>query len=217
MDCSTPGFPITISRGLLKIMSVESMIPSTHLSRCHPLLLLPSIFPSIRVFSNESVHIKWPKYWNFSFSISPSNEYSTFISFRIDSFDLPAVQGTLKSPLQYYSSKASILWHSAFIMVQLSHPYITTGKIIALTIRIFVSKVMSLLFNMMSRFVIAFCSSHKSAQVSAKMSLPGPPIYSSHPSRMLFKSYITLLLFGFYFPYPPHSKPPTKLQERYAP
>ena len=130
MDCSTPGFPITVSRGLLKIMSVESMIPSTHLSRCHPLLLLPSIFPSIRVFSNESVHIKWPKYWNFSFSISPSNEYSAFISFRIDLFDLPAVQGTLKSPLQYYSSKASILWHSAFIMVQLSHLYMTTRKTI---------------------------------------------------------------------------------------
>ena len=216
MDRSTPGFPITISWDLLKIMSIESMIPSTHLSCCHPLLLLPSIFPSLRVFSNESVRIRWPKYWNFSFSICPSNEYSGLISFRIDSFDLPAVQGTLASPLHHHSSKASILWHSAFIMVQLSHPYMTTGKIIALTIRTFVSKVMSLLFNMLSRFVIAFCSSHRSAQVSAKMSLPWPPIYSSRPSHMLFKSYITLL-FCFYFPYPPCSKPPTKLQERYAP
>ena len=172
MDCSTPGFPITISWDLLKIMSIESMISSTHLSRCHPLLLLPSIFPSLRVFSNESVHIRWPKHWNFSSSISPSNEYSGLISFRIDSFDLPAVQGTLESPLQHHSSKASILWHSAFIMVQLSHPYMTTGKIIALTIWTSVSKVTSLLFNMLSRFVIAFCSSHRSAQVSAKMSLP---------------------------------------------
>ena len=156
MDCSTPGFPITISWDLLKIMSIESMISSTHLSRCHPLLLLPSIFPSLRVFSNESVRIRWPKYWNFSSSISPSNEYSGLISFRIDSFDLPAVQGTLESPLQHHSSKASILRCSAFFIVQLSHPYTTTRKTIALTRWIFVGKVISLLFNMRSRMVIAF-------------------------------------------------------------
>ena len=124
---------------------------------CHPLLLLPSIFPSIRVFSNESVlRIRWPKYWNFSFSISPSNEYSGLISFRIDWFDLSAVQGTLKSLLQHHSSKASILWCSTFFMVQLSHVYMITGKTIALTICIFVSKVMSLLFNMLSSSVIVF-------------------------------------------------------------
>ena len=130
---------------------------SDHLILCHPLLLLPSIFPSIRVFSNESaLHIRWPKYWSFSFSISPSNEYSGLISFRIDCLDLLAVQGTLKSLLQHHSSKASILWCSAFFMVQLSHPYMTTGKTIALTICTFVSKVISLLFNMLFRFVIAF-------------------------------------------------------------
>ena len=121
-------------------------MPSNHLILCHPLLLLPSIFLSIRFFSNESVlHIRWPKYWSFSFNISPSNEYSGFISFRIDWFDLLVVQGTLKSLLQHHSSKASILWHSAFFMVQLSHPYMTTGKTIALTKWTFVSKVISLL------------------------------------------------------------------------
>ena len=115
-------------------MSIESVMPSNHLILCHPLLLLPSIFPSIRIFSNESaLHIRWPKYWSFSFSISPSNEYSGLISFRMDCLDLPAVQGTLKSLLQYHSSKASILRHSAFFIVQLSHPYMTTGKTIALT------------------------------------------------------------------------------------
>ena len=119
---------------LLKLMSIESVMPSSHLILCCPLLLLPSIFPSIRVFSNESVlHISWPKYWSFSFNISPSNEYSGLISFRIDLSDLLAVQGTLKSLLQHHSSKAPILWHSAFFMVQLSHPYMTTGKTIALT------------------------------------------------------------------------------------
>ena len=124
---------------------------------CHPLLLLPSIFPSIRVFSNESVlHIRYPKYWSFSFSINPSNEYSGLISLRIDWFDLLAVQGTLKGLLQHHSSKASILQCSAFFMVQLSHPYMTTGKTIALTRQTFVSQVMSLLFNMLSGFVIAF-------------------------------------------------------------
>ena len=131
-------------------------MPSNHFILCHP-FLLPSIFPSIRVFSNESaLHIRWPKYWSFSFSISPSNEYSGLISFRMDWLDLHAVQGTLKSLLQHHSSKASILWHSAFFIVQLSHPYITTGKTRALTTWTFVGKVMSLLFNMPSRLVTAF-------------------------------------------------------------
>ena len=141
---------ITNSRSLPKLMSVESVIPSTHLTLSHPLLLLPSIFLTIRVFSNESVlHIRWPKYWSFSFSISPSNEHPGLISFRIDWLDLLAVQGTLKSLLQHHSSKASILRCSAFITVQLSHRYTTTGKTIALTRRTFVDKVMSLLFNML--------------------------------------------------------------------
>ena len=132
-------------------------MPSNHLILCCPLLLLPSIFPSIRVFSNESVHcIRWPKHWSFSFSISPPNEYSGLISFRVDSLDLLEVQGTLKSLLQQHSSKASILRHSAFFIVQLSHPYMTIGETIALTRRTFVGKVMSLLFNMLSRLVIAF-------------------------------------------------------------
>ena len=129
-------------------MSIELVMPSNHLILCHPLLLLPLIFPSVKVFSNESVlHIRWPKYWSFSFRISASNEYSGLISFRIDWLDLLAVQGTLKSLLQHHSPKASILRHSVFFMVQLSHPYMTTRKTIALTIRIFVGKVMSLLFN----------------------------------------------------------------------
>ena len=132
-------------------------MPSNYLIRYCPLLFLPSIFPSIRVFSNESVlHIRWPKYWSFSFSISPSNEYSRLISFRIDRLDLLVVQGTLKSLLQHHSSKASILQRSAFFLVQLSQPYMTTGKTIALTRRIFVDKVMSLLFNKLSRLVITF-------------------------------------------------------------
>ena len=132
-------------------------MPSNHLILCRPLLLLPSIFSSIRVFSNESVlHIRWPKYWSFSFSISPSNERQGLISFRMDCLDLLAVQGTLKSLLQHHRSKASILWRSAFFMVQLSHPYMTIGKTIALTRWTFVDKVMSLLFNMLSRLVITF-------------------------------------------------------------
>ena len=133
MNCSTPGSPVlTISQSLLKLMFMELVMPSNHHILCHPLLLLPSIFPSIRVFSNESVfHIRWPKYW--SFSINPSNEYLGLISFRIDWYDLLAVQGTLKSLLQYHSSKGSILWRSAFLIVQLSHPYMTTGKAITLT------------------------------------------------------------------------------------
>ena len=134
---------------------------------CQPLLLLPSVFPSIRVFTNESAfHIRWPKYWSFSFTISPSSEYSGLISFRIDWFDFLDVQGTLKSPLQYHSSKASILWCSAFFMVHLSSPYMTTGKIIALSIWTFVSKLMSLLFNTPFRFVIAFLPRSKHLLIS---------------------------------------------------
>ncbi|CAI9167513.1 unnamed protein product [Rangifer tarandus platyrhynchus] len=147
-------------------MSIKSVIPSNHLILCHP-LLLPSIFPSIRVFSNESVlRIRWPKYWSFSFSISPSNEYSRLIFFRIDWLDLLTVQGTLKSLLQQHSSKTSILQHSPLFMVQLSHPYMTTGKTIALTRWTFVSKVMSPLFNMLSRFVIAFLPRSKHLFIS---------------------------------------------------
>ena len=145
----------TISWSFLKLTSIELMMPSNHLILCHP-LLLPSVFPSIRVFSSEwALRIKWPKFWSFSFSICPSNEYSGLISFWIDWFDLLAVQGTLKSLFQHHNSKASIPWCCAFFMVQLSYLYMTTGKAIALTIRTFVGKVMSLLFNM-SRFVIAF-------------------------------------------------------------
>ena len=147
----------TNSWSLPKLIFMESVMPSNHLILCRPLLLLPSIFPSIRVFSNESVlHIKWPNYWSFSFSISPSNVYSVLIYLRIDWLVLLAVQGTLKSLLQHHSWKASILPCSAFFIVQLSHPYMTTGKTIALTRRTFVGKVMSLLFNMLSRLVIAF-------------------------------------------------------------
>ena len=141
---------ITNSWSLLKLMFIELMMPSSHLILCHPLLLLPPIPPSIRVFSNESaLHMRWPKYWSFSFSISPSNKHPGLISFRMDWLDLLAVQGTLKSLLQHHNSKASILRCSAFFTVQLSHPYMTTGKTIALTRRTFVGKVMSLLFNML--------------------------------------------------------------------
>ena len=142
------------SWSLPKLMSMESVKPSNHLILCHPLLLPPSIFPSIRVFSNESVLcIRWPKYWSFNFSISPSDEHSGLISFRIDWFDLLAVQGTLKSLLQYHSSKSSILQCSAFLILQLSHLYMTIGKAIALTRRTFIGKVISLLFNMLSRLI----------------------------------------------------------------
>ena len=141
---------ITNSRSLPKLMSIELVMPSSHLILCHLLLLLPPIPPSIRVFSNEStLRMRWPKYWSFSFNISPSNEHSGLISFRIDWLDLLEVQETLKSLLQHHNSKASILWCSAWFMVQLSHPYMTTGKIMACIIQIFVSKVMSLLFNML--------------------------------------------------------------------
>ena len=142
-------------------------MPSNHLILCRPLLLRPSIFPSIRVFSNEStLHIRWPKYWSFSFNISPSNEHPELISFRMDSLDLLAVQGTLKSLLQHHSSKTSILWCSAFFIVQLSYPYMTIGKTIALTRRNFVDKVMSLLFNMLSRLVITFLPRSKRLLIS---------------------------------------------------
>ena len=148
---------ITNSQSLLKLMAIVSVMPSNHLILCHPLLLPASLFPSIRVFSNESVlHIRWPKCWSFSFSISPPNEHPGLISFRMDWLELLAVQGTLKSLLQHHSSKAPILWHSAFFIVQLSHPYITTGKTIDLTRQSFVGKAMSLLFNMLSRLVIVF-------------------------------------------------------------
>ena len=153
MDCSTPGFPvITNSQSLLKFMSIESVMPPNHLLLCCPLLLPPSIVPRIKVFSKESVlHIRWPKYWSFSSSISPSKEYSGLISFKMDWFNLE-VQGTLKSLLQHHSSKASILQHSAFLMVQPLHPYMTTGKTTAFTRWTSVSKVMSLLFNFLLCF-----------------------------------------------------------------
>ena len=158
---------ITNAQNLLKLMSIELVMPSNHLILCHPLLLLPSIFPSIRVFFSElALSIRWPNYWNVSFSISPSNEYSGLISFRIDWFDLLVVQGTLKSLHQYHSLKASILRCSAFFIVQLSHPYMTTGKTIALTRQTFVGKVMSLLFNMLSRLVITFLSRSKHLFIS---------------------------------------------------
>ena len=148
-------------------MSIELVTPSNHLILCRPLLFLPSIIPSIKFFSNESVlHIRWPKYWSFSFNISPSNEYSRLISFRIDWFDLIAAQEALKSLLQHHSLKASILWHSAFFRVQFSHPYTTTGRTIALTVRSFVGKVRSRLFNTQSRFVVTFLLRSKRLLVS---------------------------------------------------
>ena len=157
----------TNSQDLPKLMSIQSVMPSNHLILCHPLLLLPPIPPSIRVFSNESaLCIRWPKYWSFSFSISPSNEHPGLISFRMDWLDLLAVQGTLKSLLQHHSSKASILQYSAFFIVQLSHPHMTTGKTIALTRRTFVGKVMSLLLNMLSRLVITFLPRSKCLLIS---------------------------------------------------
>ena len=157
MDCSIPGFPVCHQiPELAQIRSIQLVMPSTHVILCRPLLLPPSVFPSIRVFSSESILcIRWPKFRSFSFSINPSNEYSGLISFRVDWFDLLAVQGTLTG-LQHHSSKASVLQHSAFFMVQLSHPYMTTGTTIALTRLSFVGKITSLLFNMLSRLVIAF-------------------------------------------------------------
>ena len=155
------------SRSSLKLTFIESVMPSSHLILCRPLLLLPPIPPSIRVFSNEStLHMRWPTYWSFSFSIIPSKEYPGLISFRMDWLDLLAVQGTLKSLLQHHSSKASILWCSAFFTVQLSHPYMTTGKTITLTRWTFVGKVMSLLFSLLSRLVITFLPRSKCLLIS---------------------------------------------------
>ena len=159
---SQASLSISNYRSLLKLMSIESVMPSSRLILCCPLLLLPPIPPSSRVFSEEStVRMRWPKYWSFSFSISPSSEYPGLISFRMDWLDLLAVQVTLKNLLQHHSSKASILWRSAFFTVQLSHPYMTTGKTIALSRRTFVGKVMSLLYDMLSRLVITFLPSGK--------------------------------------------------------
>ena len=168
MGCSRQGLLIHHQlQSLLKLMSIELVMSSNHLILCHPLFLLPSIFPSIRVFSNESVlPIRWPKYRSFSFSTSPSNEYSGLISFRMDWLDLLAVQGTLRSLLQHHSSKTSVLWHSAFFIVQLSHPYMTPGKNIALTRRTFVSKIMSLFLHMLSRLAIAFLPRSKCLLIS---------------------------------------------------
>ena len=170
LQCTRLPYPPLSPRGdsdLLKFISIESVMPSTHLTLCRLLLLLPSIFPSFRVFSSESaLCIRWPKDWSFSFSKSSSNEYSGLISFNIDRFDLLAVQGTLKSLLQHHSLKASILQRSAFFIVQLSHPYMTTGKTIALTRCTFFGKVMSLLFNMLSRLVIAFLPRSKCLLIS---------------------------------------------------
>ena len=168
MNGSMPGLlSITNSWSPPKPMSIELVMPSNHLILCRPLLLLPSIFPSIRVFSNESaLHIRLPKYWSFSFNISPSNEHPRLIFFRMDWLNLIAVQGTLKSLLQHHSSKAAILLHSAFFIVQLSHLHVTTGKTIGLTRRTFVDKVMSLLFNMLSRLVITFLPRSKHLLIS---------------------------------------------------
>ena len=163
---------ITNSQSLLKLMSIESVMPSNHLILCHPLLLPPSIFPSIKVFSYESVLcIRWPKYWSFSFSVSPSNEYSGLISFRMNWLDLLAVQGSLKSLLQCHNSKVSVLQCSALFIVQFSHPYMTTGKTIVLTRWTFIVKVMSLLFNMLSRLVITFLPRNKCLLISWLQSL----------------------------------------------
>ena len=173
---------ITNSQSLLRLMPIKSVMPSSHLILCCPLLLLPPVPPSIRVFSNEStLRMRWPKYWSFSFSISPSNEHSGLISFRMDWVDLLAVQGTLKSLLQHQSSKASIFQHSALLTVQLSHQHMTTGKTIALTRRTIVSKVMSLLFNMLSRLVITFLPRSKRLLISW---LQSPPAAILEPPKI---------------------------------
>ena len=174
-------------QSLPKLMSIELVMPSSHLILCHPLLLPPSIFPSIRVFSNKSVLcIRSPKHWSFSFSISPSNEYSGLISFRIDWMDLLAVQGTLRSLLQHHSSKASILQCPVFFKVQLSHPYMITGKTIALTRWTFVGQVMSLLFNMLPRLVIAFLPRSKRLLISW---LQSPSVVILEPKNIVFHSF----------------------------
>ena len=184
---------ITSSRGSLRLMPTESVMPSSHLILCRPLLLLPPIFPSTRVFSNESVlHIRWPKYWSFSFNISPSNEHSALISFWMDWLDLLAVQGTLKSLLQNHSSKASILLHSAFFIVQLSHPYMTTGKTIALTRWTFVGQAMSLIFNMLFRLFITFLPRSKHLLISW---LQSPSAVILEPPQKSSLSLFPLFLF----------------------
>ncbi|CAN0335416.1 unnamed protein product [Rangifer tarandus platyrhynchus] len=178
----TRPLSITSSQSLLKLMPTESVMPSSHLILCRPLLLLPPIPPSSRVFSNKStLRMRWPKYWSFSFSISPSNEHPGLISFRMDWLDLLAVQGTLKHLLQHHSSKAPTFQHSAFFTVQLSHPYETTGKTIALTRRAFVGKVMSLLFNMLSRLVITFLPRRKHLLISW---LQSPPAVILEPKKI---------------------------------
>ena len=199
-DSATPwtaacqaSLSITNSQSLPEPISIESVMPSNRLILCHPLLFLPSIFPSIRVFSNESaLRIRWPKYWTFSFNISTSNEHPGLISFRMDWLDLLAVQGTLKSLLQRHSSKASTLQCSAFLMVQLSHPYMTTGKTTALTRRTFVDKVMSLLFNMFSKFVITFLPRSKRLLISW---LQSPSAVILEPAQYLAKSWIREIIF----------------------
>ena len=184
---------ITNSWSLLKVMSIESVMPSNHLILCRPLLLPPSIFPSNRVFYNESVlPIRWPKYWSFSFNINPSNEYSGLISFRMDWLDLLAAQGTLKSLLQHHSSEASILRRSAFFTVQLSHPYMTTGKIIALIRWTFVDKVMSLLFNMLSWLVITFLPKSKRLLISWLQSPSAVILKPKKESLTLFPLFLYL-------------------------
>ena len=195
MDYSTPGFPVHHQLELTQthVHQVSDAIQPSH-PPLYPLLLLLSIFPSIRIFSNELVlHIRWPKYWSFSFSISPSNEYSGLISFRIVWLDLFAVQGTLKSILQHHSSKASVLWCSAFFIVQLSHPYMTTGKTIALTRWTSVGKVMSLLFNLLSRLVKAFLPRSKCLLISW---LQSPPAVILEPQKI---KYLTVLLLPHLF------------------
>src|SRR5574339_182697 len=172
MNCSTPGLPVHHHLLEFRLTSIESVMPSSHLILCCPLLLLPPIPPSIRVFSSEStLRIRWPKYWSFSFSIIPSKGHPGLISFRMDWLDVLAVQGTLKTLLQHHSSKASILWRLIFFTVQISHPYMTTGKTIALTRRTFVGKVMSLLLNMLSRLVITFLPRNKCLLISWLQSL----------------------------------------------
>ena len=192
MGCSSQAsMPITNAWSLLKLISIELVMASNSLILCCPLLLPPSILPSIRVFSNESVlHIRWPKYWSFSFSISPSNEYSRLISFRMDWFDLLAVQRTLKSLLQHHSSKASLLQCSAFLLVQISHLYMTTGKTIVLTRWTFVGKVISLLFNMLSRLVIAFLPRSKHLLISC-LQLPSAVILEPKKTKSVTVSIVS--------------------------
>ena len=194
MNCSTPGLPV--HHQLLELAQTHIhllVMPSNHLILCRHLFLLPSIFPSIRVFSSESVlYIRWPKYWSFSFGISPSNEYSGLISFRMDWLDLLAVQGTLKSLLQHHSSKASILQQSAFFIVQLLNLYMTTGKTIALIRWIFVGKVMSQLFNMLSRLVIAFLPGSKHLLISW---LQPPSAVILEPKKIVSHFFYCFLLF----------------------